>query len=85
MGEVVYTLCALTSAACAALLWRSFRRHRVRLLLFSTVCFVGLAMNNAMLFVDLVVVPDVDLALVRHTTSLVSLGALLFGLIWDGR
>jgi hypothetical protein len=84
MAETVYILCALTSLFCAVLLWRSYRHSRTRLLMWSTLCFFGLALNNALLVVDLVLVPDaVDLRLVRGGTALASMTLLLIGLIWE--
>jgi Family of unknown function (DUF5985) len=84
MAEVVYVLCALTSAVCAALLLRAWLRTRVRLLLWSTLCFVLLTVNNVLLVVDLVVVgPDTDLAELRTGTGLAGLLLLLYGLIYD--
>jgi hypothetical protein len=80
---VVYALCALTSLACAALLLRAFRRTRMRLLLWSCISFGGLALNNVLLFVDLVVVPTIDLSVVRAGTALLALMILLFGLAWE--
>lgn len=85
MGEAVFALCALTSLACAALLLRSYRRTRARLLLWSSICFVGLALNNIFLFVDLIVVPNVDLSLPRAALALVSVVFINFGLIWDAK
>jgi hypothetical protein len=83
MAEIVYALCALTSLACAVLLARGYRASRARLLLWSTTCFAGLALNNILLFVDQVLVPDVDLSLVRTVPALVGLAALVWGLVWD--
>lgn len=83
MAEVVYALCALTSVFCAGLLLRAYRRTRAKLLLWSSLCFVGLAANNILLFVDLVLVPDVDLSLWRSLTAIAALLVLLYGLIWD--
>jgi hydrogenase/urease accessory protein HupE len=83
MASVVYALCALTSGLCAVLLWRAYRASRARLLLWSSLAFIGLACNNLLLFVDLVVVPSVDLALYRSLVSAVSVMVLLLGLIWD--
>lgn len=83
LGEIVYALCALTSLACAWLLWRGYRRSRARLLLWSCLCFGALAVNNILLFVDLVLLPKVDLLTVRTITSLVGLIILLYGLIWE--
>jgi hypothetical protein len=85
MAEAVYLLCALTSAVCAILLLRRYLRNRTRLLVWSSLCFVGLALNNAILFLDRVVVPETDLSLLRNTTALVALLLLLFGLIWDSQ
>ncbi len=83
MAEAVYVLCALTSVACTWLLLRSYAETRVRLLLWSGLCFVGLALNNVILFVDKVVAPDVDLSTVRLLPAFVGVSVLLFGLIWE--
>jgi hypothetical protein len=85
VASLVYALCALTSAGCALLLARAYRRHPTRLLLWSTVCFAGLALNNGLLFADLVLVPAVDLSLLRGLTGLGSMLILLYGLVWDRR
>ena len=85
MAEVVYLLCAATSVACAALLLRAYRRHRTRLLLWSSLCFVLLAVNNALLFVDLSVATAVDLTVWRSVTAFAGVSVLLFGLIWESR
>jgi hypothetical protein len=83
MAELVYLACALASLLCAILLVRSYRASRTPLLLWSSLCFVGLALNNALLFVDLVVTPPtVDLSLERTLVALAALLLLLFGLIW---
>lgn len=82
MAELIYVSCFLASALCAVLLVRSYRATRTPLLLWSSVCFGGLALNNALLFIDLVVVPDGDLSLLRGLVSLTSLLVLLYGLIW---
>lgn len=81
MAEVVYILCFLTSLLCAVLLARSYRAQRTRLLLWSTLGFVGLAANNALLVTDLLIVPTaVDLSLVRAGTALAAVILLLIGL-----
>ena len=84
IAVVVYFLCALTSALCAALLLREYRRRRARLLLWSGASFVGFALSNALVFADLVVWPHVDLSLLRAVTSTLAVGILLYGLVWDG-
>lgn len=83
MATAVYVLCALTSVVCAALLWRAWSAGRASLLLWSALCFAGLALHNAILFVDKVVAPDVDLSTVRLSTALAALLVLLVGLIWE--
>lgn len=83
MAEGVYVLCALTSIACAVLLTRGYARSRARFLLWSALCFIGLAANNVLLFLDLAVLPRVDLSLWRSLTALAGLALLLFGLVWD--
>jgi hypothetical protein len=44
-----------------------------------------LALNNGLLFLDLVIVPTVDLSLLRHATALLAILLLLVGLVWDTR
>jgi hypothetical protein len=83
MAEAVYVLCTLTSAACAILLLRGYRKTRARLLIWSGLCFIALAANNAILFVDKVVLPEVDLSVLRTGTALAGLLLLAFGLTWD--
>ncbi|MGH2942291.1 MAG: DUF5985 family protein [Solirubrobacteraceae bacterium] len=85
MDVVVYVLCALTGSVCAYLLLRSYRRNRLRLLLWSGVCFTGLALNNVLLFVDKVLVADTDLSLLRSASALAAVLVLLYGLIWETR
>lgn len=82
MAEAVYVLCALTSLVCAGVLLRSYRRNPMRLILLTSLCFVGLAVNNVLLFIDLVVIPDdIDLRIVRHLAALAGAGILLAGMI----
>jgi hypothetical protein len=85
MAETVYLLCALTSVTCAWLLLRTWSRRRLRLLLWAGLCFVGLAINNIILFVDLVIVPGTDLDLWRSGVALMAMGLLLYGLVWESR
>jgi hypothetical protein len=67
------------------LLLRGYRRSRTRLLLWSGLCFLGLAFNNVVLFIDLVIVPSIDLWALRTATSVVSMTVLVFGLVWEDR
>jgi uncharacterized protein DUF5985 len=83
MSTVVYVLCALTSLLCAWLLLQGYRRSRTRLLLWSGLCFVGLFVNNVLLIVDLRVLPERDLSMIRTLPVLVGLALLIYGLVWD--
>jgi len=82
MAEVVYILCTATSILCAVLLFRSYRASRARLLLWSSLCFVGLAINNVLLMLDLYVV-STDLFYVRTVVALGAMLMLIYGLIWS--
>ena len=84
-GTVVYALCAITSITCAVLLLRGYARSGVRLLLWSGLCFVGLALNNVLLFVDLRVLPEVDLSLIRIIPAVGGIAVLIYGLVWETR
>lgn len=85
MATLVFALCALTSLLCMALLVRGYLQSRARLLLWASLCFAGLALNNVLLFVDLRVVPTVDLSVWRSLPALVGLMVLIYGLVWDAR
>ena len=82
--SAVYLLCLATSIACAVLLARSYTRTRARLLLWSSLCFAFLALNNLVVVLDILIFPSaVDLSLVRLFVSLVAVGVLLYGFIWE--
>ncbi len=83
MAEAVYLLCAVTSSLCAVLLLRAYARTGTRLLLWSGLCFLGLALNNAVLVVDLMIVPDTDLSTWRIVPAVLGVALLLYGLIWE--
>lgn len=85
MAETVYLLCAATSVLVAILLVRSYRAKRSSLLLWSCLCFVGLAVNNLLLVIDLLVVPSVDLSFARQGTVLAAMSLLIIGLVWEAR
>jgi uncharacterized protein DUF5985 len=85
MATLVYALCALTSLLCAVLLVRGYRQSRARLLLWASLCFAGLALNNVLLFIDMRVVPGVDLSVWRSLPALAGVTVLLYGLVWDAR
>lgn len=81
---LVFLLCIATSATCTALLFRGWRRTGSRLLLWSAWCFVFLAVNNLLVFVDIILLPkDIDLRPLRLAASLAAVFVLLWGLIWE--
>lgn len=83
MASVVYSLCAMASVTCAVLLLSAYRRQPTRLALWSGLCFVGLALNNMLLFTDYIITPRVDLSLYRNLTAAASVTLMLAALIWD--
>jgi hypothetical protein len=83
MAELVYALCAFTSTICAVALLRTYFRRGTRVLLWSSLCFLGLAANNTILFVDLVLLPRVDLSLARALCGAGATLVLVIGLVWD--
>ena len=83
MAAVVYALCALTAAVCAVLLLHSYARGKYRLLLWSGLCFAGLAVNYLLLVLDKLMFPDIDMSLLRLSVALAAMCTLLYGLVWD--
>jgi hypothetical protein len=80
----LYLLAALSSIACMALLFRGYARTGARLLVWSALCFVGLSVNNVLLFFDFVVFPtQVDLRPWRLLAALAGLLFLLYAFIWE--
>jgi len=83
-NSVLYLLALVTSLACMVLLFRAYAESGMRLLLWSALCFVGLSVNNVLLFFDLVVFPtEVDLRPWRLLSALAGLLFLLYGFIWE--
>lgn len=83
MAELIYGLCTLLSLAIAAMLWRQQRRAPTRMIYWTALCFSGLALSNLVLVLDKLVFPELDLRVLRHSISLVSIGLLLFGLVYE--
>lgn len=80
MALIIYLLCAVTSFACAFLLFRGYRRTGVRLLLWSGLCFTGFFINNVILIIDLRILPEQDLSVIRSLPLLAGISFLLYGL-----
>ena len=83
MAAVVYLFGFFTALPCAWLLLRGYFRARKRLLLWSGLCFAGLTLSNLLVFIDLVVLPQVDLYPLRLLTAAAAMLLLLYGLIWE--
>jgi uncharacterized protein DUF5985 len=80
---LLFAFAALTSAACMALLFRGYARTGLRLLLWSALCFIFLTASNVVLFVDNVILPDIDLRPHRLLAALIGIGCLLYAFIWE--
>ena len=83
MATACYLLTAFTMGLCSLFLLRRYRYSPNRLLLWSGLCFAGLAVSNALEFVDIVLVPENDLFPLRLAIGALATGLLLYGLIWD--
>jgi hypothetical protein len=67
------------------MLFRGYMRTGVRLLFWSGLCFLGLMLDNIMLYADVYIFPDVSLVLWRKAPGLLAISLLLFGLVWDSK
>lgn len=84
MAPVSYILCALTSMICFALLLRAYAQNKAKLLLWSSLCFFFLAVQNVVLVIDLVITgPAVSLVLYRTLAGFVGPAILLVALLWE--
>jgi hypothetical protein len=80
---ILTSLAVLASLACMVLLLKAYGQSKVRLLLWSGLCFVFLSVNNVLLFLDLVVFPELDLRPYRLAAALIGLSFLLYGFIME--
>lgn len=85
MGAIVYGLCTVAALGCAFLIFRAYVISRTRLLLWAGLCFAMLALNNALVVVDLVVFPEVNLFILRNAAAFIGVWFLLFGLVWEAK
>lgn len=84
ISSVVYLLCAVTSVVCTCLLFYNYRKSRSQLLFWSAICFLGLSINNILLFIDLVLTgPTTDLSAARALPAALGFAALVSGFAWD--
>jgi len=80
---LVYVLCFVTCVACVVLLTRAWLRTRTRLLLWTAISFVFLALNNLLVVVDLLVFADADLTTARYLAALIAGAVLIFAFVWE--
>lgn len=84
MASLVYLLGTVVSLLCAILLLRAYGKVRMKLLLWSGLCFVGLTISNALLCIDLILLSDeIDLYMARLSTAAGSMLLLLYGLVFE--
>jgi hypothetical protein len=83
LEAMIYLLCVVTSLLCAFLLARAYRRCTTRLLIWSALCFALLAISNLVLAADVLLLPDIDLTVLRLLTSLSAGCVLLYAFIWE--
>jgi hypothetical protein len=83
MAVAVYVLGTLVTLLCMVLLLRGYARTGHRLLLWSGLCFAGLTLANALLFVDLVLFAELNLHVLRLTVAASAMLVLVYGLIWE--
>jgi hypothetical protein len=85
MSIALDVLTLLTTALCAVLLLRAYQNVHKRLLLWSGLCFVGLAAANLLRIADLRIFLTVDLYTYRLGATAIAMGLLLWGLIWESQ
>ena len=83
MAACVYALCAITALVCSFLLLRGYATSKARLLFWSGLCFLGLFVKNALVFADVILIPEVSLLFWRNLTALISLLLLVYGMILE--
>ncbi len=82
--QILYLLAIVTSLACTLLLFRGYLNTRLRILMWSALCFTCLTANNVLLFVDIVLLPvEVDLRVLRDVTALGGMAFMIYGFIYD--
>lgn len=81
IAEGIYLMCAATSLLAAWLLLRHYRARRTPLLFWSSFAFLGLAVNNVLLYIDLGLLTGVDLALPRTLAGTLAMLLLVYGLV----
>jgi hypothetical protein len=83
VASIIYLLCALTGLLCSGLLFRAYLRTGAVLLFWSSICFLGLTIDNSiLLLVDVLIYPQTDLFWIRQLGTLTGLTLLIYSMIW---
>jgi hypothetical protein len=82
-SSVVYFLCTITSTLCAVLLYLSYQKTGARFLFWSAICFLCLALNNLLIFVDLILTPSIDLSVMRIIPAVIGFALFLWSCVWE--
>ena len=85
MNAALYILTSLTTLLCAILLLRGYAQVRLRLLLWSGLCFIGLTITNLLKIADLLIFVQIDLFAFRLGSAAVAMALLIFGLVWESQ
>lgn len=84
MASLVYLLGTLVTLLCAILLLRAYGKVRMKLLLWSGLCFIGLTISNALLCLDLLVFTSgINLYMARLGTAAGAMLLLVYGLVFE--
>ena len=81
MPGLVYILSGVTSLVCAVLLLRGSWQNRNGLLFWSGLCFLAMTANNVLLYINFILLPDIDILVVARLTAVVGIVLLNIGLI----
>ncbi len=85
MVATVYFLCTLVSLFCCILLFRGYCKSGFRLLLWSSICFLFMTLDNTFLLMDRVMFPDLNMVLWRRPFALIGLAFLVYGMVWEDK
>lgn len=83
IADAIYLLCAATSLIAAVLLLRQYSARRTPLLIWSCAGFLGLAVNNVLVYIDFGLFPAVDLSVPRSLAAALAMLALVYGLLTE--
>lgn len=80
-STIAYALCAGVSVACAALLFRTWKRNGSRLIRWTAIAFGFLTLSNIFLIIDSSM--GTDSSLIRPVLIAIGLGVLVYGLTME--